>query len=92
MPPGAPVAGYNRGVQTAKYWLRLDGGAVKCLLCPRDCTIPEGGFGVCGVRHNIDGELRTVIYGRAAAIAVDPIEKSPCTIFIPARPLLALAL
>lgn len=63
---------------------------IKCLLCAQGCLIPEGRRGKCGVRHNQGGELRSLSYGRPAAVHVDPIEKKPFYHFLPGR--LALSL
>ena len=41
--------------------------------------------GKCGVRRNLDGALQLVVYGRAIAAHVDPIEKKPLHHFLPAR-------
>jgi len=64
-------------VKKASYWKKLDGKAVRCELCPHRCIIKEGGVGVCGVRKNIEGELYTLVWPKAVAANVDPIEKKP---------------
>ena len=64
---------------------------VQCLLCAQRCRIPAGERGRCRVRYNRDGELRTLVYGRPAAIHVDPIEKKPFYHFLPGRPAFSLA-
>ncbi len=56
---------------------------VKCLLCPRLCIIPEGKRGNCGARENINGMLYSIVYGKACAAAVDPVEKKPLFHFLP---------
>lgn len=60
-----------------------DDGRVHCGLCPNDCTIAEGGRGVCGARGVIGGTLRALTYGLVSSIAVDPIEKKPVYHFRP---------
>ena len=50
---------------------------VQCRLCPYDCFLPEGARGVCKVRINYGGKIKTLIYSQAAAVHVDPIEKKP---------------
>jgi len=40
---------------------------------------------------NIDGTLRTVVYGYPCTINIDPIEKKPLFHFLPASPILSLA-
>ena len=58
-------------------------GVVKCLLCAHECTIAQGDRGKCRVRENVNGSLRSLVYGRPAAIHIDPIEKKPFYHFLP---------
>jgi pyruvate formate lyase activating enzyme len=60
-----------------------DRTAVGCLLCAQRCTIRNGESGRCRARRNVDGELRSLVYGRPVAIHVDPIEKKPFFHFLP---------
>ncbi len=64
---------------------------VKCLLCPKSCVIPNGKRGACGVRMNINGELKSLVYGRPVAVHVDPIEKKPFYHFLPGSEAFSLA-
>ena len=64
---------------------------VQCELCPRDCIIAPGQSGDCRVRVNIDGVLRTVVYGYPCSINIDPVEKKPLFHFLPGTPILSLA-
>ncbi len=57
--------------------------SVNCFLCNRLCHIPEGGKGFCGVRKNASGTLYSINYGKAIAVAMDPIEKKPFYHFMP---------
>jgi len=50
---------------------------VQCTLCPKECTLAEGGRGNCRVRINLDGKLQTLVYGNPCSMHVDPIEKKP---------------
>jgi len=61
----------------AKYYQKLDNNMVQCLLCPNKCLLSEGQRGICRVRQNIDGQLYTLVYGQAASVHLDPIEKKP---------------
>jgi len=45
--------------------------------------VKPGALGICGVRRNDGGELVTLVYGRAIAEHVDPIEKKPLFHFLP---------
>ncbi len=56
---------------------------VRCLLCAQACTIKDGGRGRCRARMNVNGELRSLVYGRPLAIHTDPIEKKPFYNFLP---------
>jgi pyruvate formate lyase activating enzyme len=56
---------------------------VRCLLCAQGCTIKAGDRGKCRARMNVNGELRSLVYGRPLAIHVDPIEKKPFYNFLP---------
>ncbi len=50
---------------------------VRCDLCNHRCLIKAGKRGICAVRENQDGILKTLVYGRLIAQNVDPIEKKP---------------
>jgi pyruvate formate lyase activating enzyme len=65
--------------------------AVKCLLCSQGCLIPDGDRGKCQTRFNLNGELRTLVYGRPISIHVDPIEKKPFYHFLPGAVAYSLA-
>jgi len=56
---------------------------LRCNLCNHRCVIPEGGKGLCGVRLNEEGILYTLVWGKAIAAHVDPIEKKPLNHFLP---------
>jgi len=64
---------------------------VQCELCPKMCLIEPGQSGECRVRVNIDGVLRTVVYGYPCSIHDDPIEKKPLFHFLPASRILSIA-
>jgi pyruvate formate lyase activating enzyme len=66
-------------------------GVIKCGLCAQGCLIPEGERGGCRTRVNIDGELRTLVYGRPIAVHVDPIEKKPFYNYRPGSTAFSLA-
>ena len=64
---------------------------VQCELCPKMCLIEHGQSGDCRVRINIDGALRTVVYGYPCSIAIDPVEKKPLFHFLPGTKVLSTA-
>jgi len=64
---------------------------VQCELCPKLCLIEPGQSGECRVRINIDGVLRTVVYGFPCSMHIDPIEKKPLFHFLPGTGILSIA-
>lgn len=61
----------------ALLWEPADRGAVVCNLCAHRCRVGEGKTAICAVRRNEGGRLYTLVYGKAIAAHVDPIEKKP---------------
>lgn len=70
---------------------KLSEGKVKCGVCNHRCIIDEGKKGICGVRKNEGGTLYTLVYGKAVAENVDPIEKKPLFHFMPGTLSLSIA-
>jgi pyruvate formate lyase activating enzyme len=70
-------------VKKATMFKQLKDKTVKCLACSHYCIIPEGQVGLCGIRKNIKGNLYLLVYGKAAAVNIDPIEKKPLYHFLP---------
>ena len=62
---------------------KLPHKAVQCLNCNHYCVIKDGERGLCGVKKNIDGKLYSLVYGKIAALNIDPIEKKPFFHFLP---------
>ncbi len=79
----------REGLQGKK--IRHEPGLVQCLLCAQGCAIETGKRGRCRSRMNVDGELRSLVYGRPASIHVDPIEKKPFYHFLPGAAAFSLA-
>ena len=59
---------------------------VQCYLCRRMCKIKPGEKGYCHVRENREGVLYSLVYGKAVAVNVDPVEKKPFYHFMPGAP------
>ena len=74
----------------ATLYKPLKKGYVQCTACEHFCAIEPEGMGKCGIRRNYDGALYLVVYGEAAALHVDPIEKKPLFHFLPTQPVLSL--
>jgi len=70
-------------VKDAWMSLQLPNSNVQCLACNHHCRISPAHKGICGVRKNIDGSLKILVYGRASAVNIDPIEKKPLFHFYP---------
>jgi len=68
--------------QEAMFWEK-EGDRVRCLLCPHRCLIAEGERGVCKVRVNEKGTLKTIVFSKIASANIDPIEKKPFFHFFP---------
>lgn len=66
----------NPFVREAAFYEKKCGGVI-CRLCPHNCFLPEGARGKCRVRMNSGGKLKTLVYGKPAAVHIDPIEKKP---------------
>jgi len=62
---------------------KLDSKKIECLACTHNCKIPSNFTGLCGVRQNINGKIKLLVYGRVVAENVDPIEKKPLFHFLP---------
>ena len=74
-----------------RYYRKLEGGNVECLLCPHHCCIADGKTGICHSRRNHGGVLMSEVYGRPCALAIDPVEKKPLYHFHPGTTCLSLA-
>lgn len=61
----------------------LTADTLQCRVCEQFCALPPGAWGKCGVRVNRDGQVQLAVYGQAAALHVDPIEKKPLYHFLP---------
>ena len=59
------------------------GERIMCKLCRHYCRLKDGQTGVCGVNKNEGGKLVNLVYGKPAALHIDPIEKKPLYHFLP---------
>lgn len=64
-------------MKEAMFYHQLDNGSVLCELCPHLCKLKIDQTGICGVRKNVSGKLYSLVYGKAIAVHIDPIEKKP---------------
>jgi len=70
---------------------KLKDKKVQCQNCAHYCVILPGKRGICGVRENQDGKLYSLVYGKAVAVHIDPIEKKPFFHFLPGSHSLSVA-
>ncbi len=75
----------------ARYYKKLEDREVECMLCPRFCRLGDKERGYCGVRENDGGIYRTLVYGKACSVNVDPIEKKPFFHVLPGANALSIA-
>jgi pyruvate formate lyase activating enzyme len=79
------------GPKLSPYFTSLRDGKIQCQLCPRECIVPAGGRGFCGVRENRGGIYYSLVYGNPCAVHVDPIEKKPFYHLLPASTSFSIA-
>ncbi len=65
------------------FYEQIGDEKVRCHLCAHHCTIKEAKRGICNVRENQKGKLYSLVYGKAASLVPDPIEKKPLYHFHP---------
>jgi pyruvate formate lyase activating enzyme len=70
-------------MKEALLWEEKPHQTVRCLACQHFCQIAPGRTGVCGARQNQNGRLYSLVYGQAAALGIDPVEKKPLFHFLP---------
>jgi pyruvate formate lyase activating enzyme len=70
-------------MKEAYLYEKLKNESVQCNTCNHRCVIKNGDHGSCGVRKNENSKLVSLVYGRAAALNADPIEKKPLFHFFP---------
>jgi len=81
----------NATQREAGFWDPDREGAVVCHLCAHGCRIEGGQAGICGVRWNDGGILRSSVHGRLVSANVDPIEKKPLSHYHPGSLSLSVA-
>lgn len=74
----------------AKWWGQ-DCLGVQCKLCPFRCFLPEGARGICRVRMNVGGKLKTLVYAQPVSAHIDPIEKKPVYHMLPGSRVFSIA-
>jgi pyruvate formate lyase activating enzyme len=76
--------------QTLLY-KKLKDKTVQCMTCNHYCVVPPKRRGFCCVRENQEGDFYSLVYGKAIAENIDPIEKKPFYHFMPGSRTLSIA-
>lgn len=84
----APIL--RQGTHPARLWSPLENGRVQCHLSPKQCRIPVGGLGFCGVRYNQGGKLVTLNYGKSVPVTEERIESEAVYHYQPGAAILSL--
>lgn len=63
---------------------------VTCNLCFHHCQLSEGAIGFCHTRTVENGQIKSLIYGKVTALALDAIEKKPFQRFYPGSKILSV--
>jgi pyruvate formate lyase activating enzyme len=77
-------------MKEAMLYKKLKNNVVECTACMHKCKILNNMTGICNVRKNISGKLFLLVYGKAVAINIDPIEKKPLYHFMPGSKILSI--
>ena len=80
----------NSQSKEAMFYEKLEGGRVRCQLCPHYCQIAVGKSGICRGRENKDGTLNASTFAETISLTNDPVEKKPLYHFYPGRFLLSM--
>lgn len=67
-----------------------EGDYIRCTLCPHNCKLREGRFGICKLRTIKDNIPVAINYGEVTSANVDPIEKKPLYHFQPSKDILSI--
>jgi len=78
-------------MKEAYLYKKLANKKIQCQNCAHYCLLSPGQKGICGVRENRNGKLYSLVYGKACALNIDPIEKKPFFHFLPGSRSLSIA-
>ncbi len=80
----------HQDLHEALLYERQSDQSVICTACKMYCRIKPGRIGICGVRVNQGGRLYSLVYGKASAVHIDPVEKKPLYHFLPGSEIFSL--
>ncbi|HEX9025158.1 MAG TPA: AmmeMemoRadiSam system radical SAM enzyme [Clostridium sp.] len=63
---------------------------IRCWICPHNCILDEGKFGICRVRTLKSNLPIAINYGEVTSMGIDPIEKKPLYHFKPSKDILSI--
>ena len=89
--PNTSAKNSRDGSSAAVLWHEEPGAKVVCDLCAHRCRILPGRAGICQVRFNDGGALKTLVLNRLISMHADPIEKKPLFHFLPGTRALSIA-
>ncbi|MDH7476017.1 MAG: AmmeMemoRadiSam system radical SAM enzyme [Microgenomates group bacterium] len=70
-------------MKKAFLFQKLEENGVRCLACSWYCQIAPNQVGICATRINKNGNLYSLVYGKAIGLHPDPVEKKPLFHFLP---------
>lgn len=59
------------------FFTALEGGWLRCDLCPHGCRLAPGERGRCRVRENRGGQGYTLAWGNPSVVLLEPVERMP---------------
>jgi pyruvate formate lyase activating enzyme len=86
-----PDRGVHLPPSDAEYFRPNADGSITCGLCPHAETLRPGDLGLCRVRQNVGGALKTHAVGQPCVVAADPVEKNPLAHVLPGSSVFAVA-
>ena len=78
-------------IKEIRFYTPLDGGRIRCDVCPRLCQIADLERGYCGNKENRKGKYYSLVYSRPCTVHVDPIEKKPLFHVLPGTQAFSIA-
>ncbi|MCX8044222.1 MAG: AmmeMemoRadiSam system radical SAM enzyme [Desulfobacterota bacterium] len=83
--------GSAEGLHEVMFYRKLEDLKIECTVCPKKCRVADLERGYCGNKENRGGTYFSLVYGRACAVHVDPIEKKPLFHYLPGTTAYSLA-